>query len=233
LSTGKSSLTEKVLIAIPAFNEAVTIGTLLLDIKNRYPDLDILVIDDGSSDQTAEIAGDHDCFLVRNHNNQGKGSALVQSFEFAQQNNYTWAITLDADLQHPVSSIADFLDEISNGYADLILANRRDRTEKMPFHRQLSNGTTSIMISLIAHSRRIKDSQCGFRAYRVLNLKNLDKLVGGFQFESEILINLAKKQCRFSEVEIPTVYNQQKSSINLVNDTFLFIKFIISCILRS
>ncbi len=228
-----AEIPKDVLIAMPAFNEAETIGDLLLKIKHQYPSLDILVVDDGSGDGTAEIAESHDCFVVRNKNNQGKGAALVQAFQFAQGNSYKWAITMDADLQHPVSSIKDFIAEISRDSSDIILANRRDRTEKMPFHRQLSNGLTSVLISLVTNSIRINDSQCGFRAYRLKYLTNLANLVGGFQFESEILINLAKKQCRFSEVEISTIYNDQKSSINLVKDTFLFINFLKNCILRS
>jgi hypothetical protein len=130
---------------------------------------------------------------------------------------------MDADLQHAPEKIIDFIEtkEIKN--ADMVLGKRQFRLGKMPFIRILSNLITSHLISWRCR-KKIHDSQCGFRLMDIDGLKIEDYGYDGFQFESEFLIKTLDNNYRYTEVEIPTLYTNEKSSINHVYDTLKFIK---------
>ena len=217
----------KVLVAIPAYNEERFLGSLLFDIEQRFPGLKILAIDDGSTDETAKIIAGHRIESIRHPVNQGKGASLKSAFRFAKENGFDWVITMDADGQHPVDSIRDFLIAIENNKADLIVGHRMARKGAMPFHRQISNGITSVVLSVCAGNDRLHDTQCGFRAVRMSRFRPSVYSEKGFQFESEMILRMGKSGCRFYEIPIETVYGQEKSSINLITDTIKFVKLVL------
>ena len=96
----------------------------------------------------------------------------------------------------------------------------------MPLHRRLSNKITSSIISYVCE-KRVHDSQCGYRRYKIDDILCGSYLEDGFQFESEVLINLLGKNCTIHHIDIPTIYNQENSSMNNISDTFRFIRLII------
>ena len=217
----------RVVVAVPAFNEERFLENVLLDILQYVDKKDVLVIDDGSTDRTLDIIHRVGVESICHNINRGKGAALIAAYRYAIRNRYDWIITLDGDGQHPPSFIPDFLKEIgSNSHADVILGNRSDRFVNMPFPRILSNGITSVILSLCSGGPLFHDSQCGFRAIRVSSLKPGWYKNKGFQLESEMLIKLGRSGKRFSEISISTVYGAQKSSIRAVSDTLKFIKLI-------
>lgn len=222
-------MSQRILIAIPVFNEAKFIGRVLDELSAAAPNIPILVVNDGSTDGTAEIVKKYDVRYLEHQQNCGKGEAIQTAFSFARQQKFGWIIFLDGDRQHPPYTIVDFVEEINKNRSDVVLGNRRIRSVNMPFHRVLSNGMTSILISLCA-GQRIYDSQCGYRAVRVAKMSSINFVSSGFQVESEMLLKLSKAGAFLTHVPIETIYGDESSSIHLVADTLKFIKLILSCL---
>ena len=213
----------KYCIIIPAYQAAVTLPSLIEIISGQFAENNIFIVDDGSTDLTSEVLNAYPQINIIKHQiNRGKGAALSSGFRKARQLDYDYAICLDADLQHDPNYIQKFIDSQVANRVDLVLGKRHFDYRAMPFHRILSNTITSFLIS-IRTSRRIHDSQCGYRLINLNVVKNLTFYEDGFQFESEILIKLLSAGYRYTEVEIPTIYNTNRSSINNIRDTLKFI----------
>ena len=214
----------KYCVVIPAFNAGKTISELILKVQNLIPELSIIVIDDGSTDNTALIVSEFGSVRLYSHKvNRGKGAAVKTGIRIAQKNGFQYAIFIDADLQHDPGSILEFIKTREQYRCEMILGRRNFFGTKMPFHRVLSNTITSFVIS-IRTGKVIHDSQCG---YRLIGLENLNPFLftnDGFQFESEFLIKMVCAGKSYQEVSIPTIYNTSGSSINNVMDTIRFIK---------
>jgi glycosyltransferase involved in cell wall biosynthesis len=215
------------LLVVPVYNEQLFIGQVLSQLLNYFRAEHILVIDDGSTDQTADIVKQYNVQLITHPTNKGKGVALKSAFKYALTNEYDWIITIDADMQHNPAHLPQFIDEIEKNKSDLIIGNRINRYEKMPLHRQLSNGFSSVLVSLCAGNQRILDSQSGFRAIYVPKIPLAHLNESGFQLESEILLRMGKAGCRISHVPITTEYGKESSSIHVFYDTVRFLKLIV------
>ncbi|MEO0215466.1 MAG: glycosyltransferase family 2 protein [candidate division WOR-3 bacterium] len=209
-------------VIIPAYNAENTIGRIIeglcligFDRKN------IILVDDGSVDNTAGIAFKWGVEVIRIKKNSGKGYALRLGFQEAISKGLKMVFTLDADGQHRVSEIQNFL-KFFRDY-DLIIGTRTIDSKKMPFIRNIVNRTTSLVISLLSH-RYIPDVQSGFR---LINLKIFDKVrlkTKNFQTESEIVYKAIKNGYRIQFVPVSTIYhNNGKSYINPIIDTLRFV----------
>ncbi len=210
------------LIIIPAYNSDNSLKQLLYSIKANYT-LNVLVINDGSSDNTKQIAEKYSDFVINNLSNFGKGKSLQKGFEFATKRNYDFVITMDSDLQHPANSISDFID-LHKEHQNSIIIGARKRSKNMPFHRKMSNYLTSKLISLRI-GQKILDSQCGYRLIPKPYFENFMSKRTGFHFESELILKFGLKNVKFDFVEIPTIYNSDiKSNMNNLFATFDFVK---------
>ncbi|MBN2831351.1 MAG: glycosyltransferase family 2 protein [Candidatus Omnitrophica bacterium] len=122
----------RVCVVIPAYNELGHIASLIRDIKNYH--LDILVIDDGSSDNTFGITKDYQVNAMLNLNNQGKGASLIKGFKYALENNFDAVITMDADGQHLPEDLPLFIEAANSPDTNIIIGNRMLNTAGMPFY---------------------------------------------------------------------------------------------------
>lgn len=214
-------------VLIPAYNTAATIKELIhqliqLDIK---PD-QIIVVNDGSTDETSSIAKDLKVNLVDLPQNRGKGAALIKGFEyFLQNSNVEYLICMDADLQHPVESVLEFLKSDSK----FVIGNRDKSYKTMPLHRILSNIITSKILSIVT-GQKILDSQCGFRMIHRDIITKLELNEKGFQLESEMIVEIAKIGVNIDFVNIPTIYNQSSSNISNIKDTLRFVRYVLKVI---
>ncbi len=220
----------KYCVIIPAYNADHTLPLLLSKLKELYKNIHLYVIDDGSDTNVANYIDPLPDMEILSHiNNKGKGTALKTGLKKAQQENFDYALCLDADLQHDPARIIDFIQKQQDLDADIILGRRDFNLRNMPVARVISNYTTSLIISARI-GRRLYDSQCGFRLVR-LDRIDLDSFIyNGFQFESEFLIRQADKGLAIEEVKIPTIYSNEKSSINHASDTLKFIKLLLHSI---
>ena len=216
-------------ILIPAYNASKTIEELINQLfKLEIKPENIIVINDGSTDETSSISKGLNVNVVDLQHNQGKGAALLKGFEYFLQNSKAYyLICMDADLQHPVKSISNFLKSESK----FVIGNREKKLKTMPFHRILSNVMTSKILSIVT-KQKIFDSQCGYRMIHRDVISKLELNEKGFQLESEMVVEVAKMGVKIGYVDIPTIYNQSGSNISNVKDTLRFIRYIIKEILK-
>ncbi len=208
---------------IPCFNEADAIRHLVREVKRYLPG--VIVVDDGSGDNTAQIAklaGAHVLHWPQNH---GKGHAVLSGLKEARRLGATWCLTLDGDGQHLPADIPKFFDAATKG-AQLVIGNRLHAPEKMPVVRRLTNRIMSWSLAQWLH-QPIPDSQCGFRLISVPTWAEIHFpfTASHFEIESEILLafSLAGEPVAFVPIEV--VYNKQGSKIAPFRDTWRWIRW--------
>ena len=187
----------------------------------------LLIIDDGSLDATAQILNDNGIPHLSHETNLGKGAAIKSGAKWAIENNFHWILTLDADQQHPPSSIPVFIERMKS---KVILTGQRSDLKSMPLLRILSNKFTSLLLSIRTNSS-LRDSQCGFRLIPLSLFEKIEFQQNGFQFESELLIKASMSGYSIEHVKIPTVYGLEKSAMRNIRDTLKFAAMYFKCYL--
>jgi glycosyltransferase involved in cell wall biosynthesis len=211
------------LILIPAYNAGRHLNELVQRVKKAVPDSDVLIINDGSTDDSAGILKNLDVISLTNSPNRGKGYTLQRGFDYAIKNNYDYVVTIDADLQHLPEEIPRFFE--SEIKADIYIGTRNLKSPDMPIDRKLTNNLTSLIISLFS-GRRIRDTQSGYRMLSIEILKGMNIESIGYDFESEQLFQAGALNTTIDEIPISTVYADSLSYINPLLDTLRFIKLI-------
>jgi len=212
----------KTAIIIPAYNAASTLNSLLARLLEFAPKHDIIVIDDGSTDNIAEAAKLSGVELIIHQHNKGKGAALRSGFELALNKGCEAVITIDADGQHDPAFIPDFIDLIDTGHWDIVVGSRRNEFGRMSFARYLSNSITTTVVSILA-GQRIADSQSGYRIIRTSVLKNVKLGTSRYQMESELLIKAARQGFKIGSLDITNIPGST-SHISHLKDTLRFVK---------
>lgn len=197
---------------IPAYQAAAHLGDVLLRLAALDNPPDVLVVDDGSRDATAEVARQLGARVLSFAANRGKGHALIAGFRSLA--DYDGVVTLDADGQHPPERVPAFVAAAQN--ADLVLGTRV-RSPAMPAGRRFANGFSSGWAAALA-GQRVTDSQCGFRLYRREVTARTPITPGRYELETEIVVRAARLGFRVAEVEVPTVYGEERSQIHTFRD---------------
>ena len=181
---------DKICILIPAYNAQDTLGSVLKKIEPLKSD--IVVVDDGSSDETKRLALENRVQLLEHPLNLGKGAALRTGFQYILQRDYRVVITLDADGQHDPSEIPFLLKIFQSIKPDILIASRATEFDKMTFLRRFWNRLGVKAVSRLCHSD-ITDSQSGFRLIRTEVLRAVELSTSRFETELELLIKACKK----------------------------------------
>lgn len=214
----------KICVLIPSYNESKTIGSLVSKVRSQG--LDVLVIDDGSNDQTAEIAKDSGAEVLRHQQNMGKGASLKEGFAYVLKRDYEAVIIMDGDGQHSPDDLPKFIQAQNKLDADIISGDRMSVSKGMPTVRWITNKVMSYLISKICQ-QQIPDSQCGFRLIKRAVLKDLDLTSANYEIESEMLIAAHRKGFKIKSIPIQTIYAKEASRINPVIDTIRFFRYLI------
>lgn len=212
----------KTAIIIPAYNAVSTLNLLLARLMAFAPKHDIIVIDDGSSDSTAEVAKLSGVELIIHQHNKGKGAALRSGFELALNKGCDAVITIDADGQHDPKYIPALADTMDTGHWDIVVGSRRKEFGRMSFARFLSNSITTTVVSILA-VQRIADSQTGYRIIRASVLKSVKLETSRYQMESELLIKAARQGFKIGSLDITNIPSGT-SHISHLKDTLRFVK---------
>ena len=219
----------KVCVLIPSVNEESTIKNVVTELKRLG--CEVLVVDDGSTDNTGKIASENGARIIRHAKNMGKGASLKDGFSFLSKNtDCDNVITMDADGQHNPKDIQKFIDHVKNHECDLVIGSRMKKTKNMPPMRFLTNRLMSFLVSLMC-GQRIPDTQCGYRLIKRNVLEKLDLKFDNFEVESEILIKASRNKFKIDSIPIETIYRGEASRINPVIDTFRFLVFLIKILL--
>ena len=212
---------------VPAYNAAARIGAVLSGLIRHIPPGNIIVVDDGSLDETSAIAEHSGVRVLRHGVNRGKGAAIRSGIELIAAHAYIEeVIMLDADGQHDPEEIPAFVEEFSKGKADIIIGNRMSDRCAMPAVRIFTNRLTSAIVSMRA-GQRIPDSQNGYRLMRASLLTRLHLVSSRYEIDSELIIKACHAGGVVSSIPIRTIYAGEKSAIHPLRDTVRFIVLVI------
>jgi glycosyltransferase involved in cell wall biosynthesis len=216
----------RTLVVIPCKNVEATIGPLVTRIRRVDAALDVLVVDDGSTDGTGRAALEAGATVLRHETNRGKGAALRTGFDHAVARGYEALITMDGDLQHDPAAIPAFLTALEAGAGDIVIGTRMRAVGEMPRIRIWTNRTTSRVVSRLA-GQRVPDSQSGYRIMKTSVVKDLPLVTSRYDTESEILIRAARRGARIASIPIESIYGSGVSHINPVIDTLRFLRLVV------
>lgn len=202
-----------IIAVIPGYNEASRIGAVVHSVK-QYVDA-VIVVDDGSTDATAQVAKQAGAIVVRHMHNCGAGAATMTGVEAARVRGATVVITIDADEQHDPKDIPALLAPIEEDSADVVFANRfagrSERGDKprnnIPPVRRFFNGVGNV-VSFLATGKWIADSQCGFKVFGPRAVEELSLRMSGFEFCTEIVREAVTHRWRIAQVPTKVIYSE-------------------------
>ena len=199
-----------VLAGIAAYNEARYIGSIVLQAR-QYAD-EVIVVDDGSKDNTARVAELAGATIMRHDENRGKGTAIQSILAEAKKRNPDVLVLLDADSQHDPNEIPTLIKPILEGF-DLVIGSREAQKDKTPRYRRIGQKVL-LRSTRLASKTNISDSESGFRALSPKAIKKLDLKARGFAIESEMITSAADKNLKITEVPISNIYTMDGSTLN-------------------
>jgi len=210
-------------VLIPAYQEGSRIGAVVREVLPFCPR--IVVVDDGSADDTAGAARAAGATVLVHAQNKGKGAALQTGFDYAREQGATFVLTMDGDGQHAPADIPGFLEAFARGDAPVLVGDRMEDPKAMPFVRRMTNRFMSWLLSR-KMGQRVPDTQNGFRLYRTDVLPDMSGGDARFAAESEILLILSRRGVRIGSVPVRIIYGDERSKIRPVRDTLRFFRML-------
>lgn len=212
-------MTAKISIVIPAYNEENRIGKVLDGVikaaKNAIGDFEIIVVDDGSTDNTSKIAEKYGVTALRHPVNRGVGAALVTGFKKAIMNGSDFVITIDADEQHAPEEIGKIAAPVINGEADVVIGSRfYKKNESMPLLKKFGNSMLNLITHLL-YGYSCTDTQCGYRAFNKKAIEKMNLTIDRYGIMSEMLGEIKRNKLRLKEVPVSTRYLDKSKGTNV------------------
>lgn len=216
--THQAPIEQRICALIPAFNEAEFIASVIRGVKEHVGE--VLLIDDGSDDGTADIAEAAGAICLRRKRNQGKGAALRDGIARIAGRDFSHVLFLDADGQHRPEDIPSLIRVAHETGADLVIGARTFDRGRMPRERYFSNSVGSRIASWLT-GREVRDSQSGFRLVRADRLRDLRLRSRKYEIEMEILIKLSLAGCDIAHAPVGMVYQNgtARSKMKPIRDT--------------
>ena len=200
---------------MPALNEEEGISEVIKSLPKEIEGIEevrVLVVDDGSTDDTAKIAKESGADVVSHGSNKGVGSAFQSAVQYALENGVDILVSIDADRQFNSDQIPHIIQPILNKEADMVTGNRFENgiPENMPKSKYWGNEQMSKLISLIS-GQKFRDVSCGFRAYNREALLRLN-LFGAFTYTQESILDMVFKGLRVVEFPVDVIYFKERKS---------------------
>jgi len=210
LQTADTKQKIRVLAGIAAYNEARYVGSIVLQAR-QYVD-EVIVVDDGSTDNTARIAELAGATVIRHNQNRGYGATVRSILAEAKKRNPDVLVLLDADSQHNPNEIPTLIKAVSEG-SDLAIGSREAQKDKTPRYRRIGQKVVSRSTRL-ASKANISDSECGFRAFSQRAISELELKASGMAVSAETIVRAAEKNLKITEVPISNIYTKDGSTLN-------------------
>lgn len=221
----------KLLIGIPAHNEAEKIAGVVGSLPSKINGnlkVDILVLDDGSTDKTSALARKAGAVVLIHLLNRGLGGALKTIFTYARINRYDYLVTVDADGQHLQSDILKIIGSITEDKYDSIIGNRWSEGKNIPVSRLIVNQLANLLTFLL-YGYWVKDSQSGLRAFNKNAIGKIQIATDGMEVSSEIIKEIFRNKLKYKEIPIHAVYTDYSKSKGqrLTNSSNIFVQLLI------
>lgn len=208
-------------VVIPAYNAAETISRVIKQLTDYgFDKKNVIVVNDGSADNTMDIAQGMGVTLINMGKNKGKGAALRAGFTQALEDGLDKVFVIDADGQHDVSDMARFLEQ--NGDYEILIGERQDVLRRMPLARRLTNRTVNLVVSLLS-GVHTTDVQCGLRYLDLGIFDEMGLKTNRYEMESEMVIKAGQRNYRVGFVPVHTIYGHEMSHIHPLADTMRFL----------
>lgn len=203
----------KVVAAIPCLNEEPFIGDIVSRARGFVDE--VIVIDDGSTDRTADVARSAGAYVVKHDVRQGAGAATRSAFEAAKKRGVDVLVTLDGDGQHNPDEIPQVMAPILRGEADLVIGSRFLKTDlkQAPKYRKFGIDVITWLYNF-GSKVKVSDSQSCFRAHSRRLIQAVKITEEGFGFSIQVLIQARRKGFIIREIPISCIYHDQGSSLN-------------------
>lgn len=208
------NIKEDVWVIIPIHNEEKNISNVISKCR-KYVN-NVVVVDDGSTDNSYSTAKNSGAIMLRHIVNLGKGAALKTGCDFVvknKKNNAKILIFIDGDGQHDADIIPVFIEKLKN--SDIAIGVRRF-DKKMPFIMRFGNNFINFIINLLFHVK-ISDSQSGYRAVWAVKYKQIRWKAQDYSMESEMIANIGKHRLKYSQISIPTIYNDEYKGTTVID----------------
>ncbi len=206
-----------IVAVIPAYNAEKTIADVVSRTRRRVARC--IVVDDGSCDKTGALARRAGAELITHAGNRGKGAALRSGLLFLRDEEFNFAVLLDADGQHDPNEIPKFIDAARRHNADVVCGTRMSNPRGMPWLRRATNRTMSCITSWLCRFT-LSDTQCGYRLLSKHAVSVIEIRKSNFEVESEILLEAARHKLAVAEVPVASIYADDHSShIHPLRDT--------------
>ena len=218
-------------VLIPAYQADKTLEGVITDLRAVLPELaeSIIVIDDGSTDDTAAVALRLGCELISHKTNRGKGAALVSGLTAARAHGHEVALSVDADGQHPAEAARRVLLGADDPGA-LVLGIRALVTAGAPRKNQLSNRISNFFISHFA-GRPLQDTQCGLRRYPIETTLALAARGAGYDFEAEVLLRAIWAGVEVVEEPVRVLYPEDRvTHFHVVRDPWRIVRTVVAAL---
>jgi glycosyltransferase involved in cell wall biosynthesis len=215
----------KQFVLVPAHNEEKHIREIILRLK-KIKNIKILVVDDGSTDKTSEIAKKLGVILVKHKKRRGKGEAIKTGLKHILKNypKTKYVVLIDADLQYLPEEVIDILNPLQKNKADLVTGFRD--WKKVPLRHRLGNWVWRTSFNLL-FGTRFKDTNCGFMGMNIKAIKEIvNSLHGGYILENMIFVKALKSKLRIRQVPITVIYKKKSGvlrGIRMVLGVLVFI----------
>jgi glycosyltransferase involved in cell wall biosynthesis len=204
--------TKKILVCIPAYNESRKIQPIIEECLNYGAK--VIVYDDGSSDNTSEIAKRAGATVITGQENKGYGVAIRTLFRKAREEDADAMVTLDADGQHDPGQVKNLVDPLLEEHVDIVIGSRflnREDSDRVPKYRSFGIKTITRLTQVVSY-RHITDAQSGFRAYSKRALEKINLHEPGMAVSTEILLRAKEKELLIKEVPVTINYDLKDSS---------------------
>ena len=223
----KEKTNNNALAIIPCYNEEATIGSVVLKAKRHVNE--VLVVDDGSTDDTAKIAKEAGATVVSHKRNGGKSPAIKTGFKYALANGFDYVVTIDGDGQHNPSEIPVVLENVVNNGHDISIGFRSGTSTEMPIWRRVGKRILDYTTGF-GNGGFVTDSQCGFRAFNKKAVKGITSRLNGeaFSAESEQLIKAHELGLNVVNTHVSCKYkNLDTSTKNPASHAFSVLRYVI------
>ena len=200
----------RVLVAIPCLNEGATIGSVVL--KARKHADEVVVVDDGSTDDTAEVAELAGAKVLRHARNLGKGMAIRTAWLYAREWNPGALVLMDGDHQHYADDIPRLMERILADEADVVIGVRWGKTSGMPMYRRVGKRVLDYATAVGTKNGMLTDSQSGYRVFSSAALSVIEPTENGLAIESQMLVEAQEKALRIDEVNVDFDYDVDGSN---------------------